>query len=68
MNILPRSKREQIAESLSKVQCAENIDDCQDFMNQMLWLIAKGTRYQGDVEEAFDSLEVFRERERQGRI
>lgn len=33
----PKNKKERVIESLSKVQTARNIDDCQDYMLEMLW-------------------------------
>ncbi|MGE6604471.1 hypothetical protein ACQKEY_22495 [Lysinibacillus fusiformis] len=61
------SKSELIIESLSKVQCSKNEDECLDHMTEMLWKIAKGTRYQSDVEVAFDVLQGFRDRKANGK-
>lgn len=36
---------------------ARNEEKLQDAMNNMLWVLAEGTRYQKDVELAFEVLE-----------
>lgn len=61
------NKSESVIESLSKVQCSKDEDECLDHMTEMLWKIAKGTRYQSDVEIAFDVLLGFRDRKAQGK-
>lgn len=60
------NKRESVIESLAKVECSRFEDDCIENMLEMLWRIAKGTRYQSEVETAFDVLEGIRERKNQG--
>jgi len=61
------SKCESIIESLSKVQCSKDEDECLDHMTEMLWRIARGTRYQSDVAIVFDVLQSFRDRKATGK-
>ncbi|MBU5245249.1 hypothetical protein KQI37_06000 [Bacillus halotolerans] len=63
----PKNKKELVIESLSKVQTARNIDDCQDYMLEMLWRIAEGTKYESDVSIAFGCLQQHRERIAEGK-
>ncbi|QFY85073.1 hypothetical protein D0819_06425 [Bacillus subtilis] len=63
----PKNKKERVIESLSKVQSAKNIDECQDYMLEMLWRIAEGTKYESDVSIAFDCLQQHRDRIAEGK-
>lgn len=59
-----KTKRERIIEAASLAHSATNIEDLEDAMHNMLWVLAEGTRYQEDVAIAYDMLEEFRERQR----
>lgn len=63
-----KTKKERIIESASIAHSARNKSSLQDAMNAMLWAFAEGTRYEKDVEIAFDMLEAYHEMERNGRF
>lgn len=44
-------------QAVSIAHSARTEEKLQDAMNNMLWVMAKGTRYQKDVELAFEALE-----------
>jgi hypothetical protein len=64
---LKQTKRDLVIDTLSKVHCSKNEEECLDYMTEMLWRIAKNTRYQNDVEEAFDILQKFRDGKAKGK-
>lgn len=51
------TKRERMIHATSIAHSARNEEKLQDAMNNMLWVLAEGTRYQKDVELAFEVLE-----------
>lgn len=51
------TKRDLMIQAASIAHSARTEEKLQDAMNNMLWVMAKGTRYQKDVELAFEALE-----------
>lgn len=63
-----KTKKMRMIEHVTEAHSARNKASLQDAMNAMLWVLAEGTRYEKDVEIAFDMLEKYHEAERQGRF
>ena len=61
------TKKERFLQAASIAHSARNVEKAQDAINQMLCILAKGTRYEDDVSIAFDELEKFHKAESEGR-
>ncbi|WP_162533123.1 hypothetical protein [Bacillus cytotoxicus] len=48
------NKRDRITKLSANAQVAKSLSECQHWMNEMLLEIAKGTKYEMDVSDAFD--------------
>ncbi|MES9670529.1 MULTISPECIES: hypothetical protein [Bacillus] len=62
-----KTKEERMIELASNAHSARNKNKLDEYMLNMLWVMVKGTRYQTDVEIAFDMREKYHELERKGR-
>ncbi|HHT7008738.1 TPA: hypothetical protein ACTZ3A_001277 [Bacillus cereus] len=48
------NKRDRVTKLSANAQVAKSLNECQYWMNEMLLEIAKGTKYEMDVNDAFD--------------
>lgn len=55
------SKKERLLRAYSEALTGRFSKDTQNAMNDMLWILAEGTRYEQEVKEAFDHLEKLDE-------
>jgi|GEM_PF-2007631 len=63
-----QTKKERMVQAASDVRYARRHRDLQIAMNEMLFILAEGTRYEHDVKEAFDILEEYESEIRAGRM
>ena len=63
-----KTKKEQMIELASFAHSARNKKDLDEAALSMLWVMVEGTRYEKDVEIAFDMREKYCEMERMGRF
>ncbi|WP_332651623.1 hypothetical protein [Lysinibacillus sp. 54212] len=64
---MPRkTKREKMIEAAAIAHSSRSKSDLENAMHHMLWVLAEGTRYQEDVEIAYEMLEKYRKIQRAG--
>ncbi|MBG9754971.1 hypothetical protein J1907_10400 [Lysinibacillus sphaericus] len=62
------TKKERMRQAASDARYARRHRDLQIAMNEILFILSEGTRYENDVKEAFDILEEYEIEIRAGRM
>jgi hypothetical protein len=55
-----KTKREQILEATVNAQTANNFGECQAWINETLRIMAKGTKYETNVNLALEACESYK--------
>lgn len=67
-NMPKQTKKERMLQAAIEARYARRHRDLQIAMNEMLLILAEGTRYERDVKEAFDMLDGYEAEIRAGRM
>lgn len=62
------TKKERMFQAISVAHSGRNMDRVQQGINQMLFVLAEGTKWEEDVTIAFEILEEYQEMRRDGRF
>lgn len=57
---MPVPKRKQILEATINVQVSQNYQDCQEWINETLRIMAKGTKLEKDINWALEVCNSYR--------
>lgn len=57
---MAKTKREQIMDATVNAQVSKDYAECQAWVNETLRIIAKGTKYEIDVNEALEVCESYK--------
>ncbi|PEB96641.1 hypothetical protein CN357_30945 [Bacillus cereus] len=57
---MPKTKREQVLSATVNAQVATNYAESQAWINETLRIMAKGTKYESDVNEALEVCENYK--------